>query len=262
MHSAVEMFEDAISLDPDFALAYAALGHACGRIHRYYDSSPHWMDKGVDACERAMQRNAHLPDALAARAFLFYAHGQYAEAIEYAQMALERKHDCEGAYFALGMSLFMSDRLQEAAALAERAIEVSGDDYNVYAAFNNTFKKLGDREREKRFRSKHIRTLEWHLEWAPENVRARVLLACCLASLGETDRAIVEVEAAIAAAPTDASTLINAACAYGMLGEGAKALSLLKRAVANGYWHFDLIARDPDFAILHGEPEFEALLRR
>jgi non-specific serine/threonine protein kinase len=218
------------------------------------------MDKGVDACERAMQRNAQLPEALAARAFLFYAHGQYAQAIEYARVALERKHDCEGAYFALGMSLFMSDRLEEAAALAERAIEVSGDDYNIYPAFNNTFKKLGNREREMRVRSRHVRILEWHLEWAPDNVRARVLLACCLASLGETDRAIVEVETAIAAAPSDASTLINAACAYGTLGRATEALSLLKRAVANGYWHFDLIAREPDFVILHGDPEFQALI--
>ena len=183
-------------------------------------------------------------------------------AIRYARMALERKHDCEGAYFALGMSLFMTDRLEEAAALAERAIEISGDDYNVYLAFNNTFKKLGDREKVKRIRSQHVRILQWHLEWAPENVRARILLACGYATLGDPDKAIEELERAVASAPNDASTLFNAACTYGTLGQKSEALLMLKRAVNNGYWHFDTIAREPDFTILHGEPEFQLLIER
>jgi hypothetical protein len=28
----------------------------------------------------------------------------------------------------------------------------------------------------------------------------------------------------------------------------------------NGYWHLDTIARDGDLAILHDEPEFQALI--
>ena len=54
LRSAAELFEQAIALDSTFALAYAALGHVCGRVHRHYDQNPQWMKKGIEACERAM----------------------------------------------------------------------------------------------------------------------------------------------------------------------------------------------------------------
>jgi len=95
---------------------------------------------------------------------------------------------------------------------------------------------------------------------APDNVRARVLLACSYAALGDSANAIVELENALAYGAEDASTLFNAACTFGLLGRKAEALSTLKRAVQNGYWHFDSIARDPDFTILHDEPEFLQLI--
>ncbi len=262
MQSAAEMFEHAVALDPNFALAYAGLGHAYGRIHRYSDQNPQWMAKGIEACEQAMRLESHLPEALSARAFLFYAHEQYELAIEYARMALERKDDCEGAYFTLGLALFITDRLSEAAELADRAIEVSGDDYNVYVAYVNTFNRLGEREQAERLRRQHIRVLQWQIEWAPDNVRAHVLLAGNYADLGDLDSAIAEVEKAVACDPNDASTLYNAACTYGLLGFKKEALSMLKRAIQNGYWHFDLIARDPDFKNLYDEPEFQLLIKK
>ncbi len=65
------MFENAVALDPKFALAYAALAHVCGRMHRYYDQNQQWMAKGIAACEQAMSLEPQLPEALSARAFLF-----------------------------------------------------------------------------------------------------------------------------------------------------------------------------------------------
>lgn len=42
----------------------------------------------------------------------------------------------------------------------------------------------------------------------------------------------------------------------------AEAIGMLRRAIQNGYWHVDILQRDPDFAILHDEPEFQRLLVR
>jgi tetratricopeptide (TPR) repeat protein len=260
--SAVEMFQHAVAVDPNFALAYAALGHAYGRIHRYYDQDPQWLAKGVEACEQAMRLESDLPEALSARAFLFYAHGQYEMTIQYARMALARKEDCDGAYFTLGLALFATDRLNEAAELADRAIEVSGDDYNVYVPYVNVFIKLKENEKARRLMQQHTRVLQWQIEWAPENVRARILLAGTYASRGETDNAVRELEKAVASSAHDASTLYNAACAYSVLGRKEEALSVLKQAIENGYWHFDNIARDPDFENLRDEPAFRLLIKQ
>jgi serine/threonine protein kinase/Tfp pilus assembly protein PilF len=260
MQSAAEMFEHAVALDPNFALAYAGLGHVFGRIHRYSDQNPLWVEKGVEACEQAMKLAPHLPEALSARAFLFYAHEQYDQAIQYSRMALETKEDCEGAYFTLGSALFVTDRLNEAAELADRAIEVSGDDYNVYLPYTSVFRKLKDTEKVDRLRQQQTRVLQWQIEWAPENVRARILLAANLAQVGDIPKAVAELEKAVAASPHDPSTLYNAACGYAVIGLKEDALSMLNQAVKNGYWHFDLIARDPDFENLYDEPEFQRLV--
>ena len=118
------MFEKAIELKPTFALAYAGLGHVYGRMHRFYDQDPQWMTKGTQACERAIEIEPDLPEALSAQAFLFYSHEQYDMGARYGRKAIELKEDCEAGYYALGLCLFLSDRLQEVAALADRAIEV------------------------------------------------------------------------------------------------------------------------------------------
>lgn len=260
MLSAVQVFEEAIALDPNFGLAHAGLGYACGRIHRFHDQNALWMDKGIAACEEAMRIEPNLPEALASRAFLYYAHEQYEEAVRYAKMAIERKQDCEGVYFALALALNVMDRLEEAAQYADRAIEFNGEDYNVYVAYENTFYRLGQIEKAKRLRQQHLRVLQMHLEWAPENARARIFLAAALADFGNQQEAMTQLQTALAYSPDDASTLYNAACTYALMGRKKEALETLKKAMENGYWHLDTIARDADLRILHDDPEFQALI--
>ena len=100
----------------------------------------------------------------------------------------------------------------------------------------NALRRFGKQEQAIGLKQKHVRILQWHIEWAPDNVRARVLLACGYAALGDSANAIVELENALAYGAEDASTLFNAACTFGLLGRKAEALSTLKRAVQNGYW--------------------------
>jgi hypothetical protein len=44
--------------------------------------------------------------------------------------------------------------------------------------------------------------------------------------------------------------------------ETAEALEMLKRAIEAGYGNVDWATRDPDFACLHGDPEFLKLFAR
>lgn len=261
MRQAVEMLERALQLAPEFALGYASLAHVYGRIYRY-DRSSKWLEKGVAASDRALQLDSQLAEALAARAFLLYAHEQYADAIRYARLALDQKPDCEGAYYTIGTALWVTDQDAEAAALADRAIEMAGDDYNTYVPYGNAFKRLGLPDRELRLRQQQMRVLEWQVEWAPDNARATVLLAAAYAGFGRREEAQALLDRAVQIDPDDAHTLYNVACTYAMLGLKKEALFALKRCVLNGYWHFDVIERDPDLFPLHDEPEFQELIRR
>ncbi|HKS95225.1 MAG TPA: protein kinase [Terriglobia bacterium] len=256
---ALQMFEHAIQLDPQFALAFAGLANTCGLIYEWHEHKPSWLERGTAACDRALALDPQLAEGLVARARLFYAQRRYDEASEYARLAIERKPNCDGAYMILGRAYFASDRLNEAAALIERAVETSGDDYNMYIPFVLTLERLGRQEHSRSLRQRHIQSLEKQLETVPDDLRARILLASTYAYLGKQSDAIRELDKAVTLRPNDPNTLYNAACTYGLLGLKSEALAHLKRAQQCGYANMDWAKRDSDLACLHDDPEFLAL---
>jgi len=257
---AMQMFERAVQLDPHFALAHAGIAYVCGFQYELHGHDPRWIDKGLAACERAFALEPELPEALAARARLFYVKQEYDRAIEYARKAIERKPDCEGAYTILGKGLFASDRWQEAAALVDRALEANGEDYNVYVPYVNVLAALGDRAGERRLIERHIAVLERQLEMVPEDVRARNLLSVMYSRVGRREDAVRELERAVAMRPNDSNTLYNAACTYGILEMKPEALAMFRRSVEAGFGDLDLAARDSDLACLHDDPEFQKII--
>jgi non-specific serine/threonine protein kinase len=214
---AMEMYDRAIELDPNFALAYAGLAIVCAFHHEWHEQHPRWVERGLAACERALALDPQLPEALGARARLFYAEGKQGEAIDYARRAIEKKPDCEGAYWTLGQACFVSDRWDEAAAVVDQAIEASGDDYNTYIPFSSILQRLGLKERADKLQHQLVHALEQHLQRVPEDVRARILLSATQAVLGREAEAVRALEMALALRPNDPNILYNAACTYGVL---------------------------------------------
>jgi serine/threonine protein kinase/Tfp pilus assembly protein PilF len=258
---AIQMFENAIRLDPGFALAHVGIAHVCGRIFELHERKQRWLDRGWTACERALLLDPNLPDGLAARARLYYAQGKYEDAVLYARKALEQKHNCEDAYNILGRSLLNSDRLDEAAAIAERALEVSGDDYNVYIPYRIVYERLGRKNSAAALRMKLARTLERQIEIVPEDARARILLATTYVEDGRLAEATDQLRRATELRPGDANIHYNAACTYGLMNEKDHAFASLRKATELGYSNWDWIARDTDLACLHEDPDFDRLIQ-
>jgi len=258
---AMQMFDMAILLDPNFALAHAGIAYACAMIHLWHDRNPRWIEKGLAACERALKLDPQLAEVLVARGLVLYAQKKYGEAIEYARMAIDRKPDCPGAYNVLARSFFESGRFEEIAALADRALEANGDDYNLYIPIENALENLGRTEVRLEVRRRMKQVLEQQLEMVPEDVRARILLASTYAKLGDPERAVLESQKAIALRPDDSNILYNAACLYAHLARKQEALATLKKAIEHGYQNLAWMARDPDLASLHDDPEFQLLVQ-
>src|SRR5271168_493675 len=83
---AMQMYERAIQLDPDFALAYAGIAHVCGLLVETSGGGDQGaVEKGLRAAERAFVLQNDLPEALAARARMAYAQKQYDDAIRWAR---------------------------------------------------------------------------------------------------------------------------------------------------------------------------------
>ncbi len=263
MEYGLQMFEQAIQLDPNFALAHAGIAHLCGLIYELREQSPKWIERGLAACDRATALAPDLPEVLVAHARICYAQKKYEESALLAQRAIERKPDCEGSWDILGRAYFASGRFEEAAALTERAIEANGDDYNSYIPYSRALRRLDMKEEAEHLQERFMKALRLQLEIVPEDVRARILLAVNLAYSGQgqdKDEAVRHLQTAVALRPGDPSTLYNAACTYGALGKKAEALETLKKCFAAGYSNQDWAARDTDLDLLHDDPEFQKLV--
>jgi non-specific serine/threonine protein kinase len=258
---ALQMFEQAVQRDVNFALAHAGIANVCGLMYELREKHPKWIERGLASCERAMALEPGRAEVLSARARMYYAQQKYEDSAAYARLAIERKPDCEGAYNILGRAYFASDRFEEAAMIVEQALEANGDDYNTYIPYRVSLERLGRKAEALKVRERQTRALERQLELVPDDVRARILLSVGYAHVGRTDDAIAQLQRAVQLRPNDGNTLYNATCVYGILNRKADALEMLARAIKSGYANFDWVKRDPDLAGIKDDPEFQRLTR-
>ena len=256
---ALQMFESAVALDPEFALPHAAIANVCAQIHYSYGREPAWLERARAASRKAIALRPDLPEPLVAHAWTLYADGRYDDADVTVRQAIERKSDTEGAYFLLGRSLFASGRYQELADLAEKAIEAGGQDYNVFVPIGNALGALGKEETLRNVRQRQIQTLENHLKSVPEDARARVLLASSYAATGRREDAIRELNLGVALCPNESIVLYNVACVFCRLGDKPQALEALRKCWNAGYRDAEWARRDTALSLIHGDPEFERL---
>ena len=252
-----QMFEQAIGLDPKFALAYAASAHACAALFYNYGRDDVWIDRAKAAAEQSAVLQPGLPEAEIARAWVLYAAGQNDEAIQLAQNAIARKSDC-GGHYVLGRALFAAGRYQELVDVAEDHIKAAGDDYNIYAAIGNALGALGKTEAMRNLRQRRTHIFEEQIHKVPEDLRARIMLAIDYASVGRIDDAMREVNLAIALRPDETLVLYNAACAFATMDKKAEALSTLRKARDAGFRDTGWARSDPDLSSLHGD-EFDRI---
>ena len=256
---ALQMFESAVGQDPGFALAHAAIANVCALYHYHYQRDEAWIGRAIAASARAVALQPDLPEVQVAQACTLFASRQYEEAIHIAEGAIARKRDCEGAYYLLLRAMFASGRYQDVANLAEEALEASGTDYNVYVPILNALGTLGKHEALKNFRQRETLALEGHLKHVPEDARARVLLASDYVSMDRMDDASREANLAMVLRPNEATVLYNVACVFCKMNRKADAIGALGKAWNAGFKDSDWARRDPDLALLHGDPEFERL---
>jgi len=211
---ALQMFENAVTMDASFALAYAACANACAMFYCNFSRDLTWVERAREASGKAVALRWDLPEVQVSQAWVLYASGLHDEAVRMVKKAIERKRDCEGAYYLLCRSLFAAGRYQEIVEISEAAIEASGEDYNPFVPILNALGALGNDDGQRKMARRAVEVLAIHLDQVPEDARARVLLGADFAILGRVEDALRELNLAITLRANEASILYNAACAY------------------------------------------------
>jgi len=120
---AATLYEKALALDRDFALAYAGLSKALWRVYSR-TNEPETFRKAEDASRRAMQLNPGLLEARLARAQMFRAAGRYAESIAELGEILDVNPNWDEAHLQLAASYRDAGDLVRAEASGRRALSL------------------------------------------------------------------------------------------------------------------------------------------
>ena len=259
MQFALQMYENAVALDPNFAVAHAAIANVCAQFYYYFERKQEWIDRVNAATKRAIATGRDEPEIRCAEAWLDFAQGRYDSAVDKCRSALARDPDIDGGYNLLGRALFEAGRYQEVVDLMEDILAHAGENYNNTIPIHNALGAMGKMEALKNYTYREIALYEAQLKKTPEDARVRVLLAGNYAFQGRFDDAKREVDLAMALRPDDTMILYNIACTLCEMDQPQDAMHALKKAWDAGYRNPAWIRQDPDLAKLHGHPEFERL---
>lgn len=255
-----EMFERAVTIDPDFAAAWAGL--ATAHVHLFgCDKEPH-LEKAREASARALKLEPRSAEAHVAAGQGLSMEQSYAEAAAQFERAIDLDPTLYDAPYYYARSCFKNGDLEKALRLFRQAQSVRPDDcQSIYLEALVLTKLRRDEEARDVFR-RALESGRKYLDLYPDDARTYVLGAGALARLGEIEQGREWADRAMTLAPDDDAILYNAACALALVGEEKLAFDALERAIAAGLAGGDWIPHDPDWELLRDHPRFQELVQR
>lgn len=129
---AIQMFDEALKLDDDFALAYAGLGEAYWQ--KYQDTSDNvWVEQAIAASGHALALDPHQAPVHVSLGIIYHGTGKLDKAIEEFERAIELQPLNSDAYKWLGRCYTTRGEMDRAVGYFEKAIEIRPgywDNYN------------------------------------------------------------------------------------------------------------------------------------
>jgi DNA-binding winged helix-turn-helix (wHTH) protein/tetratricopeptide (TPR) repeat protein len=291
MDQASHHFTNAVTRDPNFALAHAALSYACAKRFEF-DPASIWLEKAEFHCQRALEIDANLAEGYVARAFLLWGPSknfQHLEAIADLKHALALQNNLPHAYnllvtilahiglfdharetFERGRSFQPNDAASPSIVhvyvwgqeydLARQQIQVwrandPGNKYPIWLAAVVAMMNGAWKEASM--------LMEEALQLVPNDPLTISLQGLLYAMTGNGDAANECVTRACAIPKSFGHahhTYYQIACTLALLGQRETAFEWLERSVTTGFACWPLFIKDPCLAGLRCLPEFEVLI--
>jgi len=258
---AVDLYEKAINLDPQYASAYAGLGEAYSIIFRDFDRNEKLLDKALEVGLKAVEFDPTSSEAYAALGLSYYGKNELAKSLEATRKAITLDDKNPNAYWILSRIYHTEDRDKEATVALEKMIKINPEFLQAYQDLQMYYERLGELEKRRDLMNTMLKVFPVYLKKHPEDSYKQMTLAVTLAEVGRNDEAKVEGEKALKYNPKDPVMMYYGACLYSRLEEREQAVELLKKAVENGYGNFEWIKRDPDFENIRKEPGYLELVK-
>jgi serine/threonine-protein kinase len=291
LRRAIELFQQAINEDPDYALAYAGIAEGYDFLGYYgYRTPAESFPKAKAAASRALEIDPSLSEALAARGVArFHFDRDWTGSEEDFRAAIAASPSYANVHQYLANLLAAMGRFDEALAEVSRAEEI--DPLSLPAKTSRGLCLFYARRCDEA-----VKGLEAALEMDPTFAPARNVLAWNFAQAGMPERAIEEERRAVDASGRGMFYLGNLGYLYAFaghpaeaeeirgeleamsrqryvsaymlalieaaLGEGDRSFQLLEEALRSGDWLINLLRVDSRIDPLRSDPRFTDLIRR
>ena len=258
LDSAVNSYEEAIAIKPDYAKAHYNLGGAYHELHQFDDSvksynnslaiDPNYaqahnnlgnvlreneeLDEAIKSYEKAINLNPDYVEALYSISLVFQNLGQFEYMVKHLEKVLSIKSDFAEAHSSLGIALKSLGQLDDAVLSYQKAIAIKSDYLEAHNNLGNVFKDLGQ------------------LDDAVESYQKALLidsdypalhnnLGIALKELGQVDDAVRSYEKAIAINPDYPDSHNNLGVALFELGQLEKSVLSYKKALSNNSDYYE-----------------------
>jgi adenylate cyclase len=259
---AIQMYDRAIELDPNYANAYAGIADTYSQMYRFADATPENAAKALKASRKAVELDPDSAEAHASLGLSLFINEEYQQAERHFETAILLNPKLFESYYFYALSCKSQGNHEKAARLFIQASEVNPADYQCFSFQALAYTALGRAEEASKARLRAIELIERHLDMNPDDTRALYLGAANLSALGESQRAMDWANRALESGSEEPLVLYNVACTYALLGETERSLELLEKAVNLGWGDRAWLETDSDLNSLRNNSRFMALLEK
>lgn len=259
--AAIQMFEHATALDPNFTASYGALAEAYSYMFSWYDGSQRWLTKTIEVSQKAIALDPQSVEALFGIGIVYFHQKRYGESKQTLKRVIEKNADYYDAYRWLGILSDIDKEYDAALRNYEQCARLKPYSEEPWMHIDMTYRRMGNEPASENAKRKLIEVAERKLAVNPDDTIVLSRIAGPQAQFGEREKALASLNRILQIDPTDGLAQYNCACTYSVLGEKKQALESLKNAITSGYKNVrEWVKSDPDLLPLHDEPEFKTLI--
>jgi tetratricopeptide (TPR) repeat protein len=213
---ALELFQQALRIKPDFVEAHYNLGIALAQTGKNQEAIAHY--------EQALRINPDYAEAHNNLGNALGETGKIEEAIAHYKQALRIKPDFAEAHYDLGMALVQTGKNEEAIAHFEQALRIKPDYAEAHSNLGVSLAQTGKIK-------EAIAHFEQALRIKPDFAGGHYNLGIALAQTGRTEEAIAHFEQALRIEPDNAEAHCNLGTALEKLGRTQEAIKHYQQAL-------------------------------
>jgi tetratricopeptide (TPR) repeat protein len=262
--AAIQMFEHALSIDPEFSLAYLGLAEAYTYNYIFHGGERLWLEKMRQMNEKALSLD---PDSIEAQfgiGLVYFMEKRFADATQRLRKVIDLREDFYPAYYFLGIVSGILDDTGASDECFTKCATIKPYSEEPWHFLEMNYRRRGDLRAAQEAGRKMIERAKRKLEINPTDILPLARVALTYAGLGDKENALEAAKMALEIDSNDGTVLYNCACMYSIMGEKVEALKYLDKSLERGFMNIIDWAKDVDPYLqpIRNDPQFKAIIAK